>query len=75
MQATIFMRSIPYAVDFLQRFVLFILLSKCSMQLFPGRLEGLLLEAKGAWAEAEKAYERLLEDNPLDQVQSSSILF
>ncbi|CAD5195671.1 unnamed protein product [Musa acuminata subsp. malaccensis] len=33
-----------------------------------GRLEGLLLEAKGAWAEAEKAYERLLEDNPLDQL-------
>lgn len=33
-----------------------------------GKLEGMLLEAKGAWAEAEKAYARLLEDNPLDQV-------
>lgn len=33
-----------------------------------GRLEGMLLEAKGAWAEAEKAYSSLLEDNPLDQV-------
>ncbi|GMY20971.1 ER membrane protein complex subunit 2 [Fagus crenata] len=33
-----------------------------------GRLEGLLLEAKGSWAEAENAYSSLLEDNPLDQV-------
>ncbi|ONK80223.1 uncharacterized protein A4U43_C01F15280 [Asparagus officinalis] len=33
-----------------------------------GRLEGMLLEVKGAWPEAEKAYQRLLEDNPLDQV-------
>ncbi|KAG8487071.1 hypothetical protein CXB51_020755 [Gossypium anomalum] len=33
-----------------------------------GRLEGMLLEAKGSWAEAEKAYSSLLEDNPLDQV-------
>uniref|UniRef100_A0A7N0TA71 ER membrane protein complex subunit 2 n=1 Tax=Kalanchoe fedtschenkoi TaxID=63787 RepID=A0A7N0TA71_KALFE len=33
-----------------------------------GRLEGMLLEAKGAWAEAEKAYSSLLEDNPFDQV-------
>uniref|UniRef100_A0A1D1YMF3 ER membrane protein complex subunit 2 n=1 Tax=Anthurium amnicola TaxID=1678845 RepID=A0A1D1YMF3_9ARAE len=33
-----------------------------------GRLEGMLLEAKGEWADAEKAYARLLEDNPLDQV-------
>ena len=32
-----------------------------------GRLEGLLLEAKGSWGEAEKAYSSLLEDNPLDQ--------
>eukprot|EP00262_Sarcandra_glabra_P004844 TRINITY_DN16085_c0_g1_i1.p1 TRINITY_DN16085_c0_g1~~TRINITY_DN16085_c0_g1_i1.p1 ORF type:complete len:303 (-),score=45.40 TRINITY_DN16085_c0_g1_i1:291-1199(-) len=32
-----------------------------------GRLEGMLLEAKGSWADAEKAYARLLEDNPLDQ--------
>ncbi|KAJ8641683.1 hypothetical protein MRB53_018377 [Persea americana] len=40
---------------------------------FPGstrvaRLEGMLLEAKGSWAEAEKAYAHLLKDNPLDQV-------
>lgn len=28
----------------------------------------MLLEAKGSWAEAEKAYSSLLEDNPLDQV-------
>nr|KJB23674.1 hypothetical protein B456_004G245800 [Gossypium raimondii] len=35
-----------------------------------GRLEGMLLEAKGSWAEAEKAYSSLLEDNPLDQVNS-----
>ncbi|XP_010941160.1 uncharacterized protein [Elaeis guineensis] len=33
-----------------------------------GRLEAMLLEAKGAWADAEKAYACLLEDNPLDQV-------
>ncbi|PIA45024.1 hypothetical protein AQUCO_01700524v1 [Aquilegia coerulea] len=33
-----------------------------------GRLEGMLLEAKGLWADAEKAYSSLLEDNPLDQV-------
>ncbi|TYI16368.1 hypothetical protein ES332_A08G250100v1 [Gossypium tomentosum] len=33
-----------------------------------GRLEGMLLEAKGLWAEAEKVYSSLLEDNPLDQV-------
>ncbi|KAJ4719632.1 ER membrane protein complex subunit 2 [Melia azedarach] len=33
-----------------------------------GRLEGILLEAKGSWAEAEKAYSSLLEDNPLDPV-------
>ncbi|KAJ4967634.1 hypothetical protein NE237_014335 [Protea cynaroides] len=32
------------------------------------RLEGMLLEAKGCWADAEKAYSSLLEDNPLDQV-------
>ncbi|PPD68355.1 hypothetical protein GOBAR_DD34765 [Gossypium barbadense] len=35
-----------------------------------GRLDGMLLEAKGSWAEAEKAYSSLLEDNPLDQVNS-----
>ncbi|PPS04825.1 hypothetical protein GOBAR_AA15835 [Gossypium barbadense] len=34
------------------------------------RLEGMLLEAKGLWAEAEKVYSSLLEDNPLDQVNS-----
>lgn len=28
----------------------------------------MLLEAKGAWAEAEKAYSSFLEENPLDQV-------
>ncbi|KAK8633755.1 hypothetical protein V6N13_014593 [Hibiscus sabdariffa] len=33
-----------------------------------GRLNGMLLEAKGSWGEAEKAYSSLLEDNPLDQV-------
>jgi len=33
-----------------------------------GRLEALLLEAKGSWGEAEKAYSSLLEDNPFDQV-------
>lgn len=32
------------------------------------RLEGMLLEAKGAWAEAERAYAVLLETNPNDQV-------
>ncbi|GJU64354.1 ER membrane protein complex subunit 2 [Tanacetum coccineum] len=31
------------------------------------RLEAMLLEAKGSWAEAEKAYSSLLEENPLDQ--------
>ena len=33
-----------------------------------GRLEAMLLEAKGSWGEAEKAYSGLLEDNPFDQV-------
>ncbi|KAL6563032.1 hypothetical protein OROHE_005619 [Orobanche hederae] len=33
-----------------------------------GRLEAMLLEAKGLWAEAEKAYSSLLEENQLDQV-------
>ncbi|CAN1132350.1 ER membrane protein complex subunit 2 [Linum perenne] len=33
-----------------------------------GRLEGMLLEAKGSWEEAENAYSSLLEDNPLDQI-------
>ncbi|KAH7848315.1 hypothetical protein Vadar_001133 [Vaccinium darrowii] len=33
-----------------------------------GKLEAIILEAKGSWAEAEKAYSSLLEDNPLDQV-------
>lgn len=33
-----------------------------------GRLEAMLLEAKGCWEEAENAYLSLLEDNPLDQV-------
>jgi len=33
-----------------------------------GRLEAMLLEAKGSWAEAEKAYSSLLEDSPLDQI-------
>ncbi|KAI4301902.1 hypothetical protein L6164_035138 [Bauhinia variegata] len=32
-----------------------------------GKLEAVLLEAKGSWEEAEKAYTSLLEDNPLDQ--------
>lgn len=30
----------------------------------------MLLEAKGSWELAEKAYTSLLEDNPLDQVNS-----
>lgn len=33
-----------------------------------GRLEAMLLEAKGSWEKAEKAYSSLLEDNPLDQI-------
>ncbi|KAJ4955390.1 hypothetical protein NE237_012173 [Protea cynaroides] len=33
-----------------------------------GRLEGLFLEAKESWADAETVYSSLLEDNPLDQV-------
>ncbi|CAL0302231.1 unnamed protein product [Lupinus luteus] len=32
------------------------------------RLEAMLLEAKGSWELAEKAYMRLLEDSPLDQI-------
>lgn len=38
------------------------------MVIYSGKLEALLLEAKGMWEEAEKAYTSLLEDNPLDQV-------
>ncbi|KAL3843989.1 hypothetical protein ACJIZ3_001392 [Penstemon smallii] len=33
-----------------------------------GRLEAMLLEAKELWAEAEKAYSSLLEENQFDQV-------
>ncbi|XP_047969085.1 ER membrane protein complex subunit 2-like isoform X1 [Salvia hispanica] len=33
-----------------------------------GRLEAMLLEAKGLWAEAEKAYSSLLEESQFDQV-------
>ncbi|PKU72249.1 ER membrane protein complex subunit 2-A [Dendrobium catenatum] len=33
-----------------------------------GRLKGMLLEAKGAWPDAEKIYAQLLVDNPLDQI-------
>ncbi|CAI0384509.1 unnamed protein product [Linum tenue] len=33
-----------------------------------GRLEAMLLEAKGSWEDAEAAYSSLLEDNPFDQV-------
>ncbi|KAJ4821853.1 hypothetical protein Tsubulata_033275 [Turnera subulata] len=33
-----------------------------------GRLEAMLLEAKGSWGEAEKAYSSLLEDNQFDQI-------
>ncbi|WVZ61256.1 hypothetical protein U9M48_011160 [Paspalum notatum var. saurae] len=40
---------------------------------FPGstrvaRLEALLFEAKGEWAEAERAYAQILESNPFDQI-------
>lgn len=34
----------------------------------------MLLEAKGLWAEAEKAYSSLLEDNPCDQVDDETDL-
>lgn len=44
------------------------------MGCFAGRLEGMLLEAKGFWAEAEKAYSSFLEDNPFDQVSFGSFL-
>ncbi|KAL5156085.1 ER membrane protein complex subunit 2-A [Glycine soja] len=39
-----------------------------------GRLEAMLLEAKGSWELAEKAYTSLLEDNPLDQVNSLNLM-
>lgn len=42
--------------------------------IFAGRLEAMLLEAKGSWAEAEKAYSSLLEDNPFDQVSSLNMI-
>lgn len=34
----------------------------------------MLLEAKGLWAEAEKAYSNFLEDNPFDQVSFAYFL-
>lgn len=34
----------------------------------------MLLEAKGLWAESEKAYSSLLEENPCDQVDGESDL-
>ncbi|KAL0927579.1 hypothetical protein M5K25_001763 [Dendrobium thyrsiflorum] len=42
-----------------------------------GRLKGMLLEAKGAWPDAEKIYAQLLVDNPLDQplVNGISLVF
>ncbi|KAL5208100.1 hypothetical protein ABZP36_032535 [Zizania latifolia] len=33
-----------------------------------GRLEALLFEAKGEWADAERAYALILENNPFDQI-------
>lgn len=33
----------------------------------------MLFEAKGSWAEAEDAYARLLEENPLDQVSRAYV--
>lgn len=39
------------------------------------RLEAILLEAKGSWAEAEKAYASLLEENPVDQVMLDNPFF
>ncbi|WVY93374.1 hypothetical protein V8G54_032462 [Vigna mungo] len=38
------------------------------------RLEAMLFEAKGSWELAEKAYASLLEDNPLDQVNSRNLM-
>ncbi|PNX78938.1 er membrane protein complex subunit 2-like protein [Trifolium pratense] len=35
----------------------------------PGRLEAMLLEAKGSWDMAEKAYTSLLEDNPFKKAR------
>lgn len=34
----------------------------------------MLFEAKGSWELAEKAYASLLEDNPLDQVNSRNLM-
>ena len=34
----------------------------------------MLLEVKGSWDLAEKAYTSLLEDNPLDQVKSLNLM-
>jgi len=34
----------------------------------------MLFEAKGSWELAEKAYASLLEDNPLDQVNSHNLI-
>ena len=34
----------------------------------------MLLEAKGLWSEAEKAYTSLLEENPFDQVTILTVL-
>jgi len=34
----------------------------------------MLFEAKGSWELAEKAYASLLEDNPLDQVNSHNLM-
>ncbi|KAF0911571.1 hypothetical protein E2562_011196 [Oryza meyeriana var. granulata] len=33
-----------------------------------GRLEALLFEAKGEWADAERSYALILENNPFDQI-------
>lgn len=46
------------------------MLAYCTcFMVFSGRLEAMLLEAKGLWAEAGQAYSSLLEENPSDQVE------
>lgn len=35
----------------------------------------MLLEAKGSWSEAEKAYSSLLEDNQFDQVDVEIVIY
>lgn len=62
-------------MEYCFRYLLMLIYLYIYFGIFVGKLEAMILEAKGSWAEAEKAYSSLLEDNPLDQVSSFQVLY